>query len=331
VVSALALLFFMLALNMSGVYEMGTRAQQLAGSVRARSGYLDAFLYGVIATVVATPCTAPFMGAALGYAVTQPAVISMTVFTALALGMAAPYLVLSFSPKLVGRLPKPGHWMVTLKQALAFPLYLTVVWLVWVLGRQVGIDAVARFLIGMTFVGAGMWIYGSWSTAAAPRARAVAYVLAGLLAVGGSVVAWPQASASRDSDLATTKGSWQPWSADAVTAIRQQGRAVFVDFTAAWCVTCQVNKRLVLNRELVQTRFRDNNIALMVADWTNRDPQISAALDSLGRSGVPVYVLYPAGSGQPKLLPELLTESLVLDAIDELTQSIKTAEAEKER
>jgi len=327
VVSALALLFFVLALNMSGVFEMGTRAQQLAGSVRAQSGYLDAFLSGVIATVVATPCTAPFMGAALGFAVTQPAVISMTVFTALALGMATPYLVLSFSPKLVGRLPKPGHWMVTLKQALAFPLYLTVVWLVWVLGRQIGIDAVARFMIGITFIGAGLWIYGNWNATSASRVRAVAYVLAAVFILGGSVIGWPEASAQRDSNLATTMGNWQPWSADSVSAARQKGQAVFVDFTAAWCVTCQVNKRLVLNRESVQTRFRESNIVLMVADWTNRNPEISAALDSLGRSGVPVYVMYPGGGGQPKLLPELLTESLVLDAIDELTQTIRTAEA----
>jgi DsbC/DsbD-like thiol-disulfide interchange protein/cytochrome c biogenesis protein CcdA len=330
VVSALALLFFVLALNMSGVFEMGARAQQLAGSVRAESGYLDAFLSGVVATVVATPCTAPFMGAALGFAVTQPAVISMTVFTALALGMAAPYLVLSFSPKLVGRLPKPGHWMVTLKQALAFPLYLTVVWLVWVLGRQVGIDAVARFLIGTTFIAAGLWIYGNWNAASASRARAVAYVFAAVFILSGSVVAWPETSADRNNNLATTKGIWEPWSADSVNVARQEGRAVFVDFTAAWCVTCQVNKRLVLNRESVQTRFRDSNIVLMVADWTNRDPEISLALDSLGRSGVPVYVMYPPGGGDPKLLPELLTESLVLDAIDEVTQSLRTAEAVRE-
>ena len=327
VVSALALLFFVLALNMSGVFELGARAQQLAGSVRAQSGYVDAFLSGVIATVVATPCTAPFMGAALGFAVTQPPLVSMLVFTALALGMATPYLVLSFSPKLVSRLPRPGHWMVTLKQALAFPLYLTVVWLVWVLGRQIGIDAVARFMIGITFVGAGLWIYGNWSAASASRARAVAYVLAAVFVIAGSVLAWPDGSAERDSNLATTMGDWEPWSADAVLAARQEGNPVFVDFTAAWCVTCQVNKRLVLNRESVQTHFRESNIVLMVADWTNRDPEIGAALDSLGRSGVPVYVMYPAGGGQPKLLPELLTESLVLDAIDEVTQSVRTAGA----
>ena len=327
VVSGLAMLFFALALNMSGVFEIGHRAQQLAGSIRARSGYVDAFLSGVIATVVATPCTAPFMGAALGFAVTQPAAVSMMVFTALALGMAAPYLVLSFSPGLVGRLPKPGSWMVTLKQALAFPLYLTVVWLIWVLGRQVGIDGVARFMVGMTFIGAGLWVYGRWNAGSVSRTRAVAYVLAAVFVLGGSAFAWPDGSSQRESNLATTSGNWKPWSADAVVAARQEGHPVFVDFTAAWCVTCQVNKRLVLNKESVQTRFRDSNIELMVADWTNHDPEISAALDSLGRSGVPVYVMYPAGGGQPRLLPELLTESLVLDAIDNATQSIQTAGA----
>jgi DsbC/DsbD-like thiol-disulfide interchange protein/cytochrome c biogenesis protein CcdA len=191
VVSALALLFFILALNMSGVFELGHRAQQLAGSVRAQSGYVDAFLSGVIATVVATPCTAPFMGAALGFAVTQPTTVSMMVFTALAVGMAAPYLVLSFSPKLVGRLPKPGPWMVTLKQALAFPLYLTVVWLVWVLGRQVGIDAVARLMIGITLVGAGLWVYGRFNAGPASPSRAVAYVVAANFVIGGSMFSWP--------------------------------------------------------------------------------------------------------------------------------------------
>ncbi len=325
VVSALALLFFVLALNMSGVFEIGARAQQLAGSVRAQSGYLDAFLSGVIATIVATPCTAPFMGAALGFAVTQPAMDSMLVFTAIAIGMSAPYLILSFSPKLVAYLPKPGRWMISLKQALAFPLYLTVVWLVWVLGRQVDIDAVARLLIGITFVGAGLWAYGHWNAGPASRSRSVAYVLAALCVIGGSFLVWPDASSQRNGNLATTSGNWQPWSTEALAQARQEGRTVFVDFTAAWCVTCQVNKRLVLNTDSIQARFSEENILLMVADWTNRDPEISKALDGLGRSGVPVYVFYPAGGGQARLLPELLTESLVLEAIEEVTQSTRTA------
>jgi thiol:disulfide interchange protein/DsbC/DsbD-like thiol-disulfide interchange protein len=325
VVSALALLFFVLALNMSGVFELGIRAQQLAGSVRAKSGYVDAFLSGVIATLVATPCTAPFMGAALGFAITQSAPLAMAVFTALALGMAAPYLILSFSPKLVGRLPKPGNWMVSLKQALAFPLYLTVVWLVWVLGRQVGVDAIARLLIGMTLLGAGLWAYGRWNETATSRVRLIARAFAVLLALAGIALGWPQQSGSQESNLATTAGHWQPWSPEAVAAVRDQGQAVFVDFTAAWCVTCQANKRLVLNRDDVQARFRERGIVTMVADWTNRDPQISLALESLGRSGVPVYALYPPGDGAPILLPELLTVQIVLDAIDQVAGPLRTA------
>ncbi|MGD8476866.1 MAG: thioredoxin family protein [Burkholderiales bacterium] len=325
VISALALLFFVLALNMSGVFELGTRAQQLAGSVRANTGYADAFFSGVIATLVATPCTAPFMGAALGFAITQSAPVAMAVFTALALGMAMPYLVLSFSPKLVGYLPKPGQWMVSLKQALAFPLYLTVVWLVWVLGRQVGIDAVARFLVGMTAVAAALWIYGRWNRAHTLVARNSARAVAAVLVVAALIYAWPHPGAAQRATLAAESDHWKEWSPAAVTAAREQGRVVFVDFTAAWCVTCQVNKRLVLNKDAVQQRFRDRGIVTMVADWTNRDPQISAALDALGRSGVPVYVFYPGNGGEPILLPELLTESLVLDGIDEATRNIRTA------
>ena len=324
VVSALALLFFVLALNMSGVFEIGTRAQQLAGSVRAKSGYADAFLSGVIATLVATPCTAPFMGAALGYAVTQSAPLAMAVFTALALGMAAPYLVLSFSPKLVGRLPKPGTWMVSLKQALAFPLYLTVVWLVWVLGHQTGVDAIARLLVGMTLFGAGLWAYGRWSTSGGTRVRMFALTVAIVLAVAGVALGWPQQTANQGSSFAA-KGSWQPWSPAAVADARNNGQAVFVDFTAAWCVTCQVNKRLVLNQDEVQARFRDRGVVTMVADWTNRDSEISLALDALGRSGVPVYVMYPPGNGAPLLLPELLSEQIVLDAIDQVAGPVRTA------
>ena len=327
-VAALALLFFVLALNMSGVFEWGARAQQLAGSVRANSGYGDAFFSGVLATLVATPCTAPFMGAALGFAVTQPATVAMAVFSALALGMAAPYMLLSFSPKLVGRLPKPGHWMVSLKQVLAFPLYLTVVWLIWVFGRQVGVDALARMLAGLTVIGAGMWVYGHWNRAPARWARNSARVVATLLIGYAIVFAWPHGTASDEAALTATSSEWQKWSPEAVAAANAQGRTVFVDFTAAWCVTCQVNKRLVLNRELVQQRFRDREIVTMVADWTNRDPQISAALDALDRSGVPVYVFYPAGGGMPIVLPELLTESLVLDGIDEATRALRTAENE---
>lgn len=323
VVSALALLFFALALNLSGVYEFGTRAQQLAGSVRAESGYLDAFLSGLLATIVATPCTAPFMGVALGFALTQPPAMSMLVFTMLAVGMAAPYLLLSFSPALVKKLPKPGAWMETLKQLLAFPLYLTAVWLIWVLGRQAGVDAAARLLVGITLVGAALWAFGRWRNAARSGVRATALVAALLLALGGFGAAWPRAT---QADAQSAQAQWQAWSQIAVAEARAQGRAVFVDFTAAWCVTCQVNKQLVLGRDSMMSHFRDRNIVLLRADWTNQDPAITAALKELGRSGVPVYALYPAHGGAPLLLPELLTESRVREAIDQVSTTA-TADA----
>jgi thiol:disulfide interchange protein DsbD len=218
--------------------------------------------------------------------------------------------------------------MVALKQALAFPLDLTVVWLIWVLGRQVGIDALARLLVGLTVIGAGLWAYGRWHTAPARWVRVTARGVAALLIVCAVVFAWPRAASTDQAALTATSTDWQEWSPAAVAAANADGHAVFVDFTAAWCVTCQVNKRLVLNREAVRQRFRDRAVVTMVADWTNRDPQIGAALDALGRSGVPVYVFYPARGEAPILLPELLTKSAVLDGIDQATRAVRTTASE---
>ncbi|MEX0959223.1 MAG: thioredoxin family protein [Burkholderiales bacterium] len=320
VVSALAILFFALALNLSGVFHFGDSMQQLAGSVRARSGYLDAFLAGLLATVVATPCTAPFMGVALGFALTQPASDAMLVFTFLALGMASPYILLSFSPALMRRLPKPGAWMDTFRRILAFPLYLTVVWLAWVLGRQVGVDGVAKLLVALTLFGAALWVYGHWRHSPSARARYAAVLMSALLAAGGVLAAWP-ASEARDPVAYEYPSSdaWKQWSPGAVEAAQSEGKAVFVDFTAAWCVTCQVNKQLVLNRGAVLRRFAEADVQLLRADWTNQDPEITEALRLLGRSGVPVYAMYPADGGAPELLPELLTESRVMEAIERAT------------
>ncbi|HZP94034.1 MAG TPA: thioredoxin family protein [Burkholderiales bacterium] len=316
VIGALAMLFFALALNLSGVFHFGDSMQRLAGSVRARSGYLDAFLSGSLATAVATPCTAPFMGAALGFALTQSALTAMLTFTALALGMATPYVVLSFAPGWMNRLPRPGPWMDTLKQIFAFPLYLTTVWLVWVLGRQIGVDGAARLLVGLTLLGAALWALGRWSYALDARVRHGGVAAAAALFALAFVVAWPVASKSGAPQAAD---AWKPWSRAAVAQEQAAGKAVFVEFTAAWCVTCQVNKRLVLQRQSVMDRFTQRQVVLMRADWTSQNPEITAALKELGRSGVPVYALYPAGGGAPALLPEILTEARVMDAIDTAT------------
>ncbi|MEQ1879941.1 MAG: thioredoxin family protein [Burkholderiales bacterium] len=317
VVAGLALLFFVMALNLSGIFEFGARMQSWLGNMKLGNSYADSALAGLLATVVATPCTAPFMGAALGFALVQPAVEAMTVFSALALGMAAPYLILSFSPALIARLPRPGAWMVSLKQWLAFPLYLTVAWLAWVLGRQLGVDAMARLVAGLILIAAALWLFGGQgSNTRRGRRQIVALAAAGLLAVSGLLFAWPEPLKNANGQT-RTNSAWKPWSELSVTQARASGKAVFVDFTAAWCVTCQLNKRLVLESSEVENRLRRDDVALFRADWTQRDTDITAALGNLGRSGVPVYAVYAAKStGAPVLLPELLTRERVLEAID---------------
>jgi thiol:disulfide interchange protein/DsbC/DsbD-like thiol-disulfide interchange protein len=316
VVAGLALLFFVLALNLSGLFEVGTSLQSLAANLRLRNDYADSALSGMVATLVATPCTAPFMGAALGFALTRPAIEAMLVFSALALGMSSPYLLLCFWPALIRRIPRSGRWMETLKQVLAFPLFLTVVWLSWVLGKQAGVDAVARLLAGLTLVAAALWMVGRWHASTETGKRA-ATIVALVLAVAGCVLAWPN-NRTTEAVAEEVSGPWKRWSPDALASARAKGRAVFVDFTAAWCVTCQVNKRLVLESDTVRARFEERNVVRLRADWTNQDAQITAALRDLGRIGVPVYAVYAAGSmGAPTLLPELLTQERVLRAIDE--------------
>jgi thiol:disulfide interchange protein DsbD len=313
IVAGLAVLFFALALNLSGAFQLGAGLQRLAGRLHARGQHADALLSGLLATVVAAPCTAPFMGAALGYALVQPPLQAMLVFTALALGMATPYVLLCCAPRLAHRLPRPGRWMETVKQLLAFPLYATVAWLVWVLGQQVGVDGAARLLAGLVGVAAGLWMLGRFD-AAHGTARHWARGAGLALLVASIALAWPRAH-----DAAPTAAAgdpWLPWSEDAVRAALARGSPVFVDFTAAWCVTCQVNKRLVLDSQPVAQRFAALGVQRLRADWTRRDPAITAALTGLQRSGVPVYALYELQRGAPTLLPEVLTRTLVLRALE---------------
>ncbi|MSQ60029.1 MAG: hypothetical protein EXR36_10405 [Betaproteobacteria bacterium] len=314
VVTALALLFFVLGLNLSGVFHLGGRAQSLAGGLRLRNERLDAVASGLIATLVATPCTAPFMGAALGYAITQPAPRALAVFAAIALGMALPYGLLCFFPGILKRLPRPGPWMETLKQFLAFPLYATVVWLVWVLGRQIGMDGAAKLLLALVVLACAMWIQGR------PGIRGWLRTMIGtaLLFLAGAI-AWPWST-----DPARAPGNeWLPWSEIAVHSALSAGQPVFVDFTAAWCVSCQVNKQFVLHREAVARGFAQFEVLHLRADWTKKDPAITLALEKLGRNGVPVYALYTPGQGEPKLLPEILTQGIVLDALSQLPVKVR--------
>ena len=305
VVSALALLFFALGLNLSGVFEFGSFLPAGAAGVRAKNPLLDAALSGVLAAVVASPCTAPFMGAALGFAVTQSAAMALSIFTALGLGMALPYLLLSWFPVWLRRLPRPGPWLIRFKQVLAFPMYATVVWLTWVLVLQTGVEAIPWFGGGLVLVGLGAWILGQ-SRGLFGRVLAMVALAIGVFA------AWPQAESGVAAPVKT--GDWAPYSKAAVAQAGVTGKPVFVDFTAAWCVTCQVNKKVVLETREVREAFAAKSVVLMRGDWTRRDPAITDALAAFGRNGVPVYALYAPGKA-PVLLPEILRTQIVLDAL----------------
>ena len=327
VVAGLAVLMVGLALNLLGVFSFGERVASVSGKLDRREGLSGAFLSGVLAVIVATPCTAPFMGAALGFAIAQPAALALVVFATLGVGMALPYVLLSFRPGLVRKLPRPGPWMETLKQGLAFPLLATAVWLIWVFGLQAGLDAAAGLLLALVLLGLAAWAWGGWPRFKTRRVRTTARAFAlavGIAAVSLVIVA---SGAMGDGGVRTVQaadGDWQPWDADRVRDLTEAGTPVFVDFTAAWCLTCQVNKKTVLTRQATRDAFAERGVVTMRADWTNEDPAITEALSGFGRSGVPVYVLYPAGGGDPVLLPEVLTPGIVQDALDALPASVAT-------
>jgi thiol:disulfide interchange protein DsbD len=327
-ITVLAALFFLMALNLFGLFEWGGFAQSMTSNLTARGRYADALLAGILATLVATPCTAPFMGAAVGFTLAQPAAVSLAVFAMLGIGMALPVLALSFFPASLRRLPRPGPWMETFKQVMAFPLFATVIWLAWVLGAQAGNDAVLALFAGLLVMGIGAWIYGRWARSES-RAR---FVFAALFAIAGLWLAWPDpAAAPGEARAAKAKAgeiAWQAWSPERLAELRAAGTPVFVDFTAAWCVTCQVNKRMALNRDEVVKALADRGVVALKADWTNHDPRITAALAELGRNALPVYALYAPGQSQPKLLPEVLTASLVIDEISKLPLSLPAATAQ---
>ena len=313
VITGLAVLFFVLALNLSGLFEFTALFPGATGWA-LRNPHADALLSGVLAVIIASPCTAPFMGAALGFAVAQPPAATLAVFAALGTGMALPFLLLSWFPGWRRALPRPGAWMERLKQLLAFPLYATVAWLAWVLGAQIDNDAVLRLLATLVVVAFALWAWRNDRGVTTGAWRAVA-----LAAAAGAVfIAWPllRNAAAPGAPLATarTDGAWQAYTPARLSQLADAGRTVFVDFTAAWCVTCQVNKRLVLNDAEVRAAFAQRDVALVRADWTRRDPAITRALAALGRNGVPVYVLYRPGR-EPLLFPEVLSKRLVVDAL----------------
>ncbi len=323
VVTVTASLFFLIALNLLGVFELPSI--RLRGP--ARTGLAGSFMSGLLATAVATPCTAPFMGGALGYALTQPPAAGFGVFTALAIGLAAPYVVLSALPRLSARIPKPGPWMVTLQQILAFPMLAAVIWMMYVLETLAGFPALLTLLSALLLAGLGAWIYGRWGGLdRRPGSRLVSAALAVALIVGATAysaarsagASAPPAETGAVADPASSP-SWESWSSGRVEQLQAAGTPVFVDFTAKWCLTCQVNEKVVLRSPAVARAFRDAGVATLKADWTDRNDDITRTLASFGRAGVPVYALYPGDSqAQPILLPEILTPGAVVEALQSL-------------
>jgi thiol:disulfide interchange protein DsbD len=326
-VLALIFLFFLLGLNLFGVFELGASLVGLDAKATGHLGGLaSSFGNGALATLAATPCTAPFMGSALGFAAQQPAFISLLIFTFLALGMATPYLLLTIFPGALRFVPKPGAWMEAFKQFMGFLLMATVIFLIYVFGALVGEEQVPWLLFVLLLAGLAAWIYGRWTTPTrAMPIRLVALMVAlGLL---GYAIYWgtmlakaapAQGPAPATSETATTEG-WQPWTQAAVDAALAKGRPVFVDFTAAWCLSCKVNETVALDIDAVKQAFAQKNVALFRADWTHSDPEISKELQKYHRDGVPLYLLYsPKNKDTPQVLPEVLTPGIVLDALKKL-------------
>jgi thiol:disulfide interchange protein DsbD len=312
----MASLLFFLGLSLAGQFEIGLSLTSAGGSLAAKQGYWGSFFTGVLAVVVATPCTAPFMGAAIGYALAQSPAVTFAVFTALALGLAAPYVALTLQPAWTRALPKPGVWMEIFKQATSVPVFGTVIWLVWVLAQAYGATLVAALLAGLLLLAVAGWFLGRWPAKRWAVAVAVVITLAAIAAeVRGARAAETAVYKSGQASLQTSAGGWQPWSAEAERTARASGKLVLVDYTASWCLSCQVNERVAFDQPEVQQVLAAQNAVLLRADWTQHDDAITQSLTQLGRSGVPTYVLYAPGASSGKLLPEVLTPSIVLDAL----------------
>ena len=319
-VLALAFLLLAFGLNMSGIFEVGQSAMGVGGSLTARHAFGGSFFSGVLATVVVTPCAAPFLAPALGAALALPPLASLTVFTAIAVGLSTPYLTLSIFPGLLRWLPRPGAWMETFKQGMAFLLYATVAFLIWVMAGQLTEAAgypparLLAILLAMVLLSVALWVLGRWGAFhRPPRVRRSGLAASLILATLALYTGFSATSRPQDSPYALQWESWEPGKA---AALASEGKTVYVDFTARWCVTCQTNKAAVFSSERVLQRVASPEVVLLKADWTNRDPRISEALARHGRSAVPFNLVFGPAIQEPLVLPEILTPAIVLQALD---------------
>lgn len=308
VVVVLLLLMFVMGLNMFGLFEIGTKATGVGSDLQNKKGLAGSFFSGVLATVVATPCSAPFLGAAIGTAFGLPSVQFMLAFTAMAVGLALPYLILSIFPQFVEKLPRPGPWMESFKQGMSFLLFATAGYLLWVYVGQTGLPFMLNVIIGLSAIAAGTWIYGRWNLPfKGPRTRMIAKVLTLVFVVGGTMACLPPKKSSIE---------WQTWSQPKVDELVKDGTPVFIDYTAQWCLTCQVNKKRAYTED-VEKLFNEYGIVAMKADKTNPDPEIEKSLQKLDRSAIPVNVLFIPGRAEPIITPEILSPEYMKELIEE--------------
>ncbi len=313
-------LFLIMGLSLSGMVYFGGGMMGIGQGLTATSGLRGSFFTGVLAAVVASPCTGPLMAPALGFALTQSPAVSLSVFVALGLGMAFPFLLLSYSPRLAQLLPRPGVWMEKLKEILAFPMYLTAAWLLFVFGRQVGMTGLFFLCIGAVAL-----VWAIWLLQNLPERPSLRRILQGVAASAAMFAAYT-AYSSETFRTASGDEVWQAFSEERVESLRAEGRTVFVDFTADWCITCKTNKAIALSREGFHAAVAQYDIALLTADWTSEDPEISRVLQSFNRSGVPLYVIYPADpQSAPIVLPQLLTQNMVIEAFQRVAGADKIA------
>jgi len=325
VTAGLALLMLAVALNLSGVFHVGGGLQGAGSGPLARlPGGLGAFFTGALAVIVAAPCTAPFMAFALGAALVMPWPMALLVFLGLGFGLALPFVAVSLTPGLLARLPRPGPWMERLKGLLAFPMYATALWLAWVFSRQTGAEALGLLFVAGLLLALGVWLIGGGQTERGFGRRGVIHLTAGvaaLLLAGAALILAARVPAAEPGATVSEPGAGPasaPWSATAVAAALAEGRPVLVNFTADWCVTCKINERTSLTSPVVRAAMERANAVYLVGDWTRRDDAITAELQRHGRSGVPLYLLYQPGSSEPRVLPQLLTEGVVVEALGDV-------------